>query len=253
MPRIMVPYPRACWVLCIASCFYCHIFLLMLCISVWNSFYPHTSLVTLRECLAGFHEDNRKSTSNGCFFCNFKPLYEDRFVSLYYNFVNDADKRLHEGFTEYTKFTAIVDLYNVKCMAGWTNNSFTWLLEKLNKMLPSDASLPKDAYEAKKCMSELGLGYAKISVCVNSCMLFWKENENVENCKVCGKSKKVLRWFPLKSRLQSLFLSPKIASHMKWHAENCTNDGVLRYPMNALAWKTFDSQYLDFAYNLHEK
>jgi hypothetical protein len=67
MPRIMVPYPRACGDICTASCIYCHILLLMLCIYVWNSFYPHTSLATLREFLAGFHEDDRKSTSGGCF------------------------------------------------------------------------------------------------------------------------------------------------------------------------------------------
>jgi hypothetical protein len=83
MPRIMVPYPRACWDLCTASCFYCHIFLLMLCISVWNSLYPHTSLDTLREFLSSFHEDDRKSTSGGCFSGNIKPLFEDMFVFLY--------------------------------------------------------------------------------------------------------------------------------------------------------------------------
>ncbi len=169
-------------------------------------------------------------------------------------------KPLYEGCTEYTKFSAIVDLYNLKCMGGWSNNSFTWLLEILNKMLPSDASLPKNTYEVKKYMRELGLGYEKIPVCVNGCMLFWKDNENAENCKVCGKSKwkqnkdgvessqklkrkpkKVLRWFPLKSRLQRLFMSSKTALHMKWHAEKRTDDGILRHPAHALAWKAFDS------------
>lgn len=152
-------------------------------------------------------------------------------------------------------------------MVGWTNNSFTWLLEILNKMFPLDASLPKNTYEVKKYMRELGLGYEKILVCVNGCMLFWKDN-NVENCKVCGKlkwkqnkdgaessqklkrkPKKVLQWFPLKSRLQRLFMSLKTASHMKWHAEKRTNDCILRHPADALAWKAFDSQYPDFASN----
>jgi hypothetical protein len=198
-------------------------------------------------------------------------VYEDRQdtserTQKFYNFLHDVDKPLYEGCTKYTKFSAIVDLYNLKCMVEWTNNSFTWLLEILNKMLPSDASLPKNTYEVKKYMRELGLGYEKITVCVNGCMLFWKDNENEENCKVCGKSKwkqnkdgaessqklkrkpkKVLRWFPLKSRLQRVFMSSKTASHMKWHAEKRTNDGILRHPVDALAWKAFDSQYPNFA------
>jgi hypothetical protein len=62
----------------------------------------------------------------------------------------------YEGCIEYTKFSAIVKLYNLKYMAGWTSNSFTWLLEMLNKMLPLDASLPKNTYEVKKYMKELG-------------------------------------------------------------------------------------------------
>ncbi|XP_059428281.1 uncharacterized protein LOC132162018 [Corylus avellana] len=195
----------------------------------------------------GVHED-RQGTSQG--------------TEKFYEFLNDAKKPLYEGCTEYTKFTAIVDLYNLKCMSGWSNNSFTLLLEKLSKMLPPNASLPSNTYQVKKYMKELGLGYEKILVCRNGCMLFWKDNENLENCTVCGKSKwkaimnvaksskkskKILRWFPLKSRLQRLFMSSKTALDMKWHAENRTNDGVLRHLADALAWKAFDSQYPNFA------
>ncbi|GLT53398.1 hypothetical protein SLA2020_431220 [Shorea laevis] len=202
-------------------------------------------------------------------------VYEDRQgttegAKKFYDLLNDADKPLYEGCTEYTKFIAIVDLYNLKCMARWSNSSFTSLLEKMNKMLPPNASLPKNTYEAKKYMRELGLGYEKISVDRNGCMLFWKDNENVETCKVCGKSKwkknkdgaesshkskkkliKVLQWFPLKSRLQRLFMSSKTTSHMKWHIEDCTNDGVLKHPANALAWEAFDSHYPNFASDSH--
>ena len=104
-------------------------------------------------------------------------VYEDRQgttegAEKFYDLLNDAEKPLYEGCTEYTKFTAIVDLYNLKCMAGWSNTSFTSLLEKLNKMLPPDASLPKNIYGAKKYMKDLGLGYEKIPVCRNGCMLF---------------------------------------------------------------------------------
>lgn len=36
---------------------------------------------------------------------------------------------------------------------------------------------------------------------------------------------------------------------MKWHAKGQTNNGVLRHLTDRIAWKTFDSQYNDFAFD----
>jgi hypothetical protein len=36
----------------------------------------------------------------------------------FYDLLNDVDKPLYEGCTEYTKFSANIDLYNLKCMVG---------------------------------------------------------------------------------------------------------------------------------------
>ncbi|XP_030927396.1 uncharacterized protein LOC115953761 isoform X1 [Quercus lobata] len=137
-------------------------------------------------------------------------------------------------------------------------------------MLPSDAKLSKDHYEAKKIVRDLSLDYEKIHACPNDCMLFWKQNINLEACPCCkastwktnetsvaskhassnkGKKKaaKILRWFPLKPRLQRLFLSPDLASSMKWHVNGHTDDGVMRHPANSDAWKMFDSKDLHFS------
>lgn len=56
-------------------------------------------------------------------------------------------------------------------------------------MLPSDAKLPKDSYDAKKIIKDLGLSYEKILACPNDCMLFWKKNANDEVCSMCGASR----------------------------------------------------------------
>jgi hypothetical protein len=54
-------------------------------------------------------------------------------------------------------------------------------------MLPPEASLPNNIYQAKKYMTELGLGYEKILVCHNGCMLsgrktrMWKTVKCVES------------------------------------------------------------------------
>lgn len=68
-------------------------------------------------------------------------------------------------------------------------------------------------------------------------MLFWKDNKDLDSCTVCGESKwradthinedgevitsrkkclvKTLRWFPLISRLQRLFMSEHTAPYMR--------------------------------------
>jgi hypothetical protein len=40
-----------------------------------------------------------------------------------------------------------------------------------------------------KFLSDMGLGYEKILACRNDCMLFWKGNQELESCTVCGESK----------------------------------------------------------------
>jgi hypothetical protein len=190
----------------------------------------------------------------------------------FYDLLKDADKPLHEK-TKHSKLGAIVRLFNLKCMGGWSNTLFSLLLELINELIPSEASLPKDTYEAKKYMKDLGLEYEKIPACRNGCMLFWKEYEKLEICTKCKQSKwkdeiganvdssekkkmkpvKVLRWFPLIPRLQRLFMSKHTAPHMQWHAHGRTKDGVLRHPADGEAWKTFDERYLrhpaDFAFD----
>ena len=44
-------------------------------------------------------------------------------------------------------------------------------------------------HEAKTYLKELGLSYDSIHVCKNNCMLFWKDNDNLDNCVKCGASR----------------------------------------------------------------
>lgn len=156
-------------------------------------------------------------------------------------------------------------------MSGkWSDKSFTALLDFLRRVLPSEAQVPNSFYEAKKLISKLGLHYEKIHACPNDCMIYWGENEKEQACKVC----KLLRWknfqkqpkkprrkkrlllenpakvfwyFPLKPRLQRLFMSSKTSESMQWHSKKRVIDGILRHPADSLAWKTFDERYHEFA------
>ena len=69
----------------------------------------------------------------------------------------------------------------------------------------------------------------------------WKPNKKK---KIAAK---VLRYFPLKPRLQRLFTCRKTAKDMRWHVLEDNKDGLLRHPRDGEAWKTFDLIHPEFS------
>ena len=128
-------------------------------------------------------------------------------------------------------------------------------------MLPDGKNIPTSYYEAKKILRDLGLGYEAIHVCRFDCILFWKEHADKDKCPICGEPRykntdgkgklipqKVLRHFPLKPRLQRLFMSKHTALDMRWHKEKRVDtEGILRHPADVKAWKEFDKNHNWFA------
>ncbi|XP_057794760.1 uncharacterized protein LOC131011035 [Salvia miltiorrhiza] len=195
---------------------------------------------------------------------NSMPKFESKtFLKL----LKDADKELYPGCKSFSKLSFVVTLMHIKIISRWSNKSFSMLLEVLKKALPDGESLPSSYYEAKTIIQGLGLNYEKVHACVNDCVLFRKKHENDEECPNCleprykfvdvakdkkdGKTRKkvpqkVLRYFPLKPRLQKLFMFKKTAEDMRWHKEKRTDDGVLKHPADAQEWKDFDKRYESF-------
>jgi hypothetical protein len=134
-----------------------------------------------------------------------------------------------------------------------------------NDVLPSNHKMPKDMYQSKKLLSALGMQYEKIDVCKDNCTIFYKEQKNEKKCLKCGKLRfvevvnedgetvttktahKQLCYMPLTPRMKQLFISKKIARHMRWHKEGvCENDQVMVHPSDSEAWKTLDDFDPDF-------
>ncbi|KAK2436386.1 hypothetical protein QL285_021384 [Trifolium repens] len=182
----------------------------------------------------------------------------------FYELTREGEQPLYEGCTKYSRLSFLVKLYHIKCLCGMSDKSMTMILELLKDAFEF-AKIPSSFYEAKKTITKLGLNYVKIPACPNNCMLYWGEDEERETCKKCNTSKwkskakdsdgnkqkkvpaKVLRYFPLKPRLQRLFLSSKTAEDMRWHAVDPKNDGMMRHPRDSKAWKEFDLTHPWFA------
>ena len=72
--------------------------------------------------------------------------------------------------------------------------TFREMVHLLKNAFP-DINIPDSFYETKKHIRALGYDYKKIDTCQNDCMLFWKQDENLDACKVCNEP----RWKPSKA------------------------------------------------------
>ncbi|GKF69347.1 putative reverse transcriptase domain-containing protein, partial [Tanacetum coccineum] len=124
----------------------------------------------------------------------------------------NAKKPLYEGCPDFTKLSAIVKLLNLKGK---------YLIKK---MLPAGNEMVEKTYQAKKVMRLMGLGYKKINVCINNCLLYWKNDKDLTACRWCVTSED-LRW------------------HVIWRI----TDGVLRHPVDSQVWRTIDEKFPEIA------
>ncbi|XP_042983672.1 uncharacterized protein LOC122313038 isoform X1 [Carya illinoinensis] len=191
---------------------------------------------------------------------NRPPIPGDEPATTFDKLLDDARRPLFEGCTKFTKLSFIVKLLHIKSIGGWSIKSFNMLLDLLRFAFP-DALLPQSYEESKSLERGLGFNYHKIHACPNDCILFWKENASLNECPVCKASRwmpnthgsrvipqKVLRHFPLKPRLQRLFMSAKIAGDMRWHKDQRPIDDIsLRHPADSECWQKFDEHHSWFA------
>ncbi|XP_074325524.1 uncharacterized protein LOC141663604 [Apium graveolens] len=187
----------------------------------------------------------------------------------FYGHLEEGKQPLYPGCKKISRLSFIIRLYSLKCIHGISESGFGDLLELIKDAFP-EAHIPLSFNAAKNVIKDLGLDYQRIHACPNNCMLFWAENEKEENCKTCGASRwvivekkgavdnnekklihkvpaNVMRYFPLKKRLQRMFISKELSELMLWHAKGRKKDGKLRHPADVEAWKAFDACYPQFS------
>lgn len=162
-----------------------------------------------------------------------------------------------------TTLSAVVELHNLKKQFGWSGNSVTALLSMLRRWLPKGNTLPVKYPVMKQMLKDLGMKANCIHACENNCMLYWKLDENLMECRHCNKPRykviagkggkvskepnKVLRHFPLIPRLQRLYTIPWIAREMTWHARSESSWDYMRHPSDSGQWKVCKENYKEFA------
>jgi len=143
----------------------------------------------------------------------------------FFTLLKDADEPLWKGCKKHSRLSAVSQLLNLKSEFNVSQAFYDRLMSTIKSMIPEDEKLPRNLYETKKMMTKLGLGYVKIDVCINNCMLYYKEHNHKMKCTICGHDRykprssnsrkdvsfKVLRYLPLIPRLQRLYMSNETA------------------------------------------
>jgi hypothetical protein len=178
---------------------------------------------------------------------------------------------------EHTMLWMTLELLKLKASNGWSDSSFSALLELLSKVLSKANGLPTITYLAKKIICPLTLVVEKIHAYPNHCILYQKEhefkgrrciasqykrNDNIEedsyNNKRKGRKRKntappnhdsqgskerkvyvlVMCYLPVIDRLKCMFSNGREAQLLLWHVQR-KRDGKIRHPADGRQWKHF--------------
>ncbi|KAL0561629.1 hypothetical protein IC582_002069 [Cucumis melo] len=167
--------------------------------------------------------------------------------------VDDAKKPLYPNCTNFTKISTLIKLYNLKAKFGWSDKSFTELLQLISDILPTPNECPTSTYEAKKILCTLGMKYEKVHACRNVCCVFRKELSDANVCPSCGMSRwkipknskkevknvpvKVMWYFSPIPRFERMFRSKETSKLLTWHGRKREVNDLLQHQKDALSWK----------------
>jgi hypothetical protein len=86
---------------------------------------------------------------------------------------------------EHTVLWMMLELMKLKATSGWSDTSFSTLLELLTKVLTKPNGLPSSTYQANKIIYPLTLRIEKMHACPNHCILYRKEHKFKDRCPRC--------------------------------------------------------------------
>ncbi|XP_074297407.1 uncharacterized protein LOC141628126 [Silene latifolia] len=178
---------------------------------------------------------------------------------IFQRLVDDSKKPLYPG-SKFTRLSVVLKLCTLKAANGWSDKSFTALVQLLSEMLRKGNELPANTYRCKKVFCPLATTYKKMHACPNDCILFWKDYSDLDECprykaarykikagdKKKGSPIKTLWYLPIIPRFMRFFANPKDAEYMVWHHEERNKDGKLRHVADAPQWRTIDRTFPDF-------
>ncbi|CAM8999975.1 unnamed protein product [Rhodiola kirilowii] len=170
----------------------------------------------------------------------------------------------YEGCTTETELSSHMKLLQTKADYGLSVPAYNSICDYLQSLANCDNRIPTSFNHSKKVVNDLGMGYTRIDLCVNGCMIYYAEAEGLSNCTFCREDRyqpgaeqstsryvKVARssmfYLDIIPRLQRLFMMSSTAQHMSWHAEGSRDPNTMVHPSDGESWRHFNYCYPEFA------
>ncbi|XP_052147318.1 uncharacterized protein LOC127766269 [Oryza glaberrima] len=186
-------------------------------------------------------------------------------AKAFYAMLAASQEQLY-SFTQVSRLTAVTRLMGIKSQHNISSECMNNLLSLIGDIMPSGHKMPANLYECKNLLSGLKMPYVKIDVCINNCMIYYKEDALKEKCDICNENRyvaieeehkgrkrkpvprKVMRYLPFIPRLQRMYMEPGTAKHMRFHKDGTrANPNTMVHPSDGEAWKYFDRHNPNFA------
>jgi len=110
-------------------------------------------------------------------------------AARFFDLLKDSNKLLWDGCTNHNKLSAIAQVFTIKSDHGLSEAGYDKIIEWARSILPEGNKLKDNLYAVKSMMKPFGLGYQKIDMCPNFCMLYYLENAEMTVYMTCGHSR----------------------------------------------------------------
>jgi hypothetical protein len=97
-------------------------------------------------------------------------------AAKFFDLLKDYDEPLWDGCMNHSKLSTAAQVFTIKSDHGLSEAGYDKIIEWLRIILPKGNRPRENFYVAKSIMKPLGLGYQKIDMCPNFCMLHYLEN-----------------------------------------------------------------------------
>jgi len=119
--------------------------------------------------------------------CSIIDVEPNSNTAKFFDVLKNANKPLWDGCTNHNKLLAVAHMFTIKSDYGLSEAGYD-RVEWARSILLEGNRLKENFYAAKSIMKLLGLGYQKINMCPNFCMLYYFKNVELTDCMTCGHS-----------------------------------------------------------------
>ncbi|KAL9675020.1 hypothetical protein QQ045_003219 [Rhodiola kirilowii] len=185
-------------------------------------------------------------------------------ANRFYNLLQTSSEPAYDGCTTETQLSINMKLLATKANHGFSEGAFNSICDTMHSLVGGQNRIPTSFRESKRLVSELGMGYQRIDVCISGCMIYYGEDESRLQCRFCSQprynpprrvesssnykrnARSQMFYLPIIPRLQRLFLTENLASQMSWHAGPRDDVNRMIHPSDGHSWKHFDLSYPKF-------